>query len=744
MARAEECTKTCSTTTIRNRQWRPPHRNFPGATGTPYGAFMVIWVRTYRLEALTVASLVLVASLPRSLIPGATSDWAPWFLIEAASPQMWIGSEETLVPAPLGVLRVMVLAVFVLVAVRRVQGRTSDTAGLGYRVAVCAGAGALAAGAAAILTAPVVIPILVENYDRLSAGDALRYWLVSPALCFGLVAGGLAGLLHRLRTATSLRAVVGRPASVFPMHFPMHRRNVSMPSLGDGPRRRSVFGPPPVTTAGPWAAPDVTRTLCAGVRVDRAFRRQVLRLLTESSRRAIIASPGVNLCLVLRHAEDTERREFRRAIQRSVLAAAAFYLGVVGAAAGGGDPLIWGRLLITVASVSAVIEFRHHRNAEGDLAALHDAQVGPDVTRVPVPVSTPSPSLREWLEAITLAQQGNVTVSAGSGPLQGLGEEVDAWMLSVSLKPADHPVLPEFALSGAPSRPVQAFEDAELEKAVQDRLGRLQPPGHRGGSPEVQLEERLFANGASLRDVEALLPAVGGPLRLRLAPEELAAIDGAAPPAVRRYLVCRISSWNGHIGTTTLLRIRTEGELLQVECVKMMERPLRARYRSIVTGGTGDVRPGTGFMVLRAAQTALTGIVAGPFQVLGRAADDWRRQGIRVAEAKHAPAERDFDYGGLGSVRALASAGEGMTYYQHVDASAQLQLVDKTVLLTVVDFLEERGFDTSELRNYQTRLLNQGIIQVGGVSTVGNQAVGAGATVAASRASVAAAPGGAT
>lgn len=83
-----------------------------------------------------------------------------------------------------------------------------------------------------------------------------------------------------------------------------------------------------------------------------------------------------------------------------------------------------------------------------------------------------------------------------------------------------------------------------------------------------------------------------------------------------------------------------------------------------------------------------------------------------------------------------------MTYYQHVDASAQLQQVEKTLLLTVAEFLEEHGYDSSELRTYQTRLLNQGVIQTGGVSNVGNQAVGAGAAVAASRGSVMASSGG--
>jgi hypothetical protein len=53
------------------------------------------------------------------------------------------------------------------------------------------------------------------------------------------------------------------------------------------------------------------------------------------------------------------------------------------------------------------------------------------------------------------------------------------------------------------------------------------------------------------------------------------------------------------------------------------------------------------------------------------------------------------------------------------------------VLAALLDFLDERGVDTTEFRNRQMTILNQGVIQTGGISNVGNQAIGSEATATA-------------
>jgi len=630
------------------------------------------------------------------------------------------------------------LTLVVMAAVHQASSRITLTLNVAQRLALGGGAGFLSAGVAAALSAPLMISRI--GWGRIAswpAAETFWYLLVLPAAQFGALAGIVA-------TGAGMLAGSGH-RRLSPARIPSNSRRRSMASLAQAPRRGSVFGPQPVTSGALWSAPDITRTLCAAVRIDSVFRRQVLDLLTQSRLRAITPSLGVDLRPVLRHAVEADHQELRRDLRRLIPLGMAVLWPIVAEILLGISewvPLLAPPLLLLtlslplmIAAVALAIEFQYFWAIEGSLAELHEARRRSDEP-IPVPPMPQSPAMIERLTAIDEAQRGLVTVSGHLRPFEGMGETLDSWRLTLPLTRTKLASAKKLPVNHSPEDPVLPISEPKLIAAVRDRLTAVDDSQRRFGFPGVHVEERFFVNGASLREHELLLPAVGEPVRVLLSPDDLASAAHTNSNTTRRYLVSRIASWNGHIVTSTLLRVCTDGGFLQVECEKTVERPLSSHYRALVTGGTGDARPSLGLVLTRSAGTFLVGMLVAPFALLGRALETWAQRRLRRREEHQACTERDFDYGALSSVRALASASEALTSYQFADVERQFRLIDRAVLLAVTDFLESSGLDISELRNYQMTILNHGVIQTGGVSMVGNQAVGVGAGVSGSSTTV--------
>ena len=60
-----------------------------------------------------------------------------------------------------------------------------------------------------------------------------------------------------------------------------------------------------------------------------------------------------------------------------------------------------------------------------------------------------------------------------------------------------------------------------------------------------------------------------------------------------------------------------------------------------------------------------------------------------------------------------------------------MNTLNRHTLAALRDFLEAHGVDTTDFNQQQQTILNHGVIQQGGVSTIENLAVGQGASVSA-------------
>ncbi|GAA1074571.1 hypothetical protein GCM10009665_79540 [Kitasatospora nipponensis] len=105
-----------------------------------------------------------------------------------------------------------------------------------------------------------------------------------------------------------------------------------------------------------------------------------------------------------------------------------------------------------------------------------------------------------------------------------------------------------------------------------------------------------------------------------------------------------------------------------------------------------------------------------------------RRRRRQLRELVAIEEDPTFDYGAQLSIREHASDGHYQNYFQRVDSDRAFATLTEHTLAAIREFLEAHGVDTADLRKQQQSILNHGVIQQGGISVVGNQAVGQYAT----------------
>lgn len=113
---------------------------------------------------------------------------------------------------------------------------------------------------------------------------------------------------------------------------------------------------------------------------------------------------------------------------------------------------------------------------------------------------------------------------------------------------------------------------------------------------------------------------------------------------------------------------------------------------------------------------------------LGRAAvSPLSRQLRQARQRREISSALRFNYGATSSPREWAADPLYQRYFQQLDKDLYAKVVEKRILQAIIEFLEEKGIDTSELIERQTTILNQGVYVTGGTVNAQNIAAGTGA-----------------
>ncbi|KOG14678.1 hypothetical protein [Streptomyces viridochromogenes] len=348
----------------------------------------------------------------------------------------------------------------------------------------------------------------------------------------------------------------------------------------------------------------------------------------------------------------------------------------------------------------------------------------------------PTVPRRQWMAerfaALRQAQVGNVTVYSGYTPFVGYSETRSKWSLAVPLLPADDKV----GMTARPAGP-EPFTVAELVDHVRARLRAVAERGVTEGAAEageealgsLVIEDRVFVNGTTIGDDERFIEAERSITpTVRLSPEEVERIMLRPTGTVRHYLAVHVPMWGGDVVPSVFLHFSTAGRTLHLHCDNHVLGPVAADYH-VVDRLRGPLGP-EGRRGLLLASLARTGgaFFAAPYRAWRHARFETRRTRRMVDELKAMEQDPVFDYGARVSIREMALSPEYHNYFQVVDSGRIVSLVERHTLAAIREFLDAHGYDITDFRTQQQTILNQGLIQQGGMSIIGNQAIGAGAT----------------
>lgn len=428
----------------------------------------------------------------------------------------------------------------------------------------------------------------------------------------------------------------------------------------------------------------------------------------------------------------------RAGIAAGVMTVYAFYVGnsLAASSLSGFPSWLLGAYLAGIpavlASVGAAL-FAYGTVVRHDLDI--DRMLRTTMTREKFPWRPPPPvPRREWianrLAVVKAARDGNVTVYSGFSPFVGYAAVSLDWPFAVPLLPADDPVD-----TGTRAAEPEAFTVVELVDHVREKLravaARTGPDGTAYKDPEtlasLTVEDRVFVDGTTIGDDDRFItPAELAPAA-RLSAEEVEQIMLRPTGTVRHCLAVHVPLWGGDVVPSVFLHFSVAGRTLHVQGGNHVLGPVDAAYH--VVDRLRDPLTPERERGLLADAVVRTGpaFLGAPGRAWRQALFETRRTRRMVDELTAMEQDPIFDYGARDSVREMALSPKYHNYFQVVDAQRITSAVQRHTLAAIREFLDARGYDTTDFRAQQQTILNQGVIQQGGTSIIGNQAIGAGA-----------------
>jgi hypothetical protein len=439
---------------------------------------------------------------------------------------------------------------------------------------------------------------------------------------------------------------------------------------------------------------DATRLLAAAAVAKGHVRTWILTWLSERNR-AVPPEVGIDLEFVARVARfgDHRQRRFDYAFFALALLAAVAWL------------LTWPVVLMLVVAASAGLALLKSL-AERDW--LTSSFQRDQFSKKTVEQRFTAPLTQEQRDALGQSSS-NLTVYSGFSPFIGAGLEMAGWSFAIAT---------DKSKTDLGARPLTSFRVQDLYAAIAARLDRLQ-------LPRLEQRDHYFVHGPDVCEYPSLLPNKYGRPLTALTPELVERCSYGRDPHVRHYRWIRVSDWAGDITVSCFLRCYLRGPTLFVEFKRYLLTPLQASIRHI-----DDLAPARFGQIMR---DALMSIVMGPLKMAAatlemiRYFNEWvdhlfgfsRRQRRKMIDRT-----ARWNYGAAMSVRQAYASGEYVRYFQRADSDSYEKTLEKEILDSLVDYLDAHGIDTSDIRDRQATILNQGVIVQNGNINAETMAVG--------------------
>jgi hypothetical protein len=323
---------------------------------------------------------------------------------------------------------------------------------------------------------------------------------------------------------------------------------------------------------------------------------------------------------------------------------------------------------------------------------------------------------------VAAAQRGNMTIYGGDNPFIGTGPHLrnEDWSIAIELDRAPGPgkssgQAARYSGSYVPIDPVELHQviRARLLKVKDDglpeneRIAALSVHDHVVGdghcewdSPVIDRAQTMPYSQASPEAIDALIrhPAAGLRYYLRVCVS-----DEGQPVWVRRREV--IGSTDQEIAVSAFIYVAVEGRMFYLQFVPHLLPPIFEEYHVVdrlpkVSSGEFMVK-----VVLHAARTSFWDIVRAPFGVIGTVGRMITERWSYHSEIKSADDYIFADIGARVSVREFGGSAAARNHIQVLDTVKYLRIVQRLVLDTVLDFLTDKGVDTSAYRESASAII---------------------------------------
>lgn len=453
------------------------------------------------------------------------------------------------------------------------------------------------------------------------------------------------------------------------------------------------------------ASSDTTRYLCAAMQLNSKLATFAVHEIIDEEFKPPPTSPDVDLDPVLRHALAARARQVARDLVLTAI-------------------LLWAlweflTLQVQIVLLSLVVAwavlFGEQLIATYGIVArqLRPGAFNPEMAPAPG-----SPRLRRRLAELDVAARGNVCVYGGYVPFVGSGVPISAWSFVLDVQRA------------AEGRECRRFTTTDIHDAVEARLRSVDAAG-------LRIDDRLFVDGDDLRRGDTrFLPVAVGPPRTEVPPVLLRALIEQPEDTVRPYMCVHVEGWGGQLVLSTFVRFVATRAHLFVEVSHSLLAPVKEEYQEV---DRLLPQPTARQMLRIAGRSALRTpprVVLAPGTVVRALSAPLARSLRRARQRREITQALRFNYGSSVSPRERAADTNFQRYFQQLDRDMHLKVVENALLEAIVSFLDDHGVDTSDLRQRQTTILNNGVFVAGGATvSAGSMAAGTGAqaTTGASR-----------
>lgn len=443
-----------------------------------------------------------------------------------------------------------------------------------------------------------------------------------------------------------------------------------------------------------------TRLLCAAAYTDKQFRDKAITI-HEDEYRAKAPELGIDAGAVLQHCYTARRRA---AWRNGILCIPVLLLlstGIVRDLAAFPDevPLVLqayaGSLLLAWLACGVVMFGETFANRY--LTFVHD--LSPNQFGQVYDVVPPRPL------------SDNVTVYGAFSPFSGSGFDIGGWSFSVNIKRPR---------SGSEDEPPEPFAIHELYDEIRQGFADLSIQG-------LLIQDRLFVDGRAIRGDRRFLPSPYALPTVSIDSDLMEAFQAEPTKTARHYLCLELADWSGELVLSTFIRFQKSESNLFVETSNFLLPPLKRAYDAADKISFTPLLKVIGPFLVRSALLGPLLAIAAPFSTIALLFTPLE-QFNRVRRLRRAIREDPgYNYGALQSIRELGTENSWRVYFQKLDKEMHSKVVQQRLIDGLIDFLDDRGIDTSEIKDRGSHILNNGIMVSGGAISAESLAVGDGA-----------------